>query len=406
MERTYAHLRSGAIGRVSLLAIVAGALALLIGLTAPLAVEAKPKKKGKAATVNVMTRNLFLGADLGPAIGASSAAEFVAANGQIVRDVDATDFPRRARALAAEIRKRKPDFVGLQEVALWRTAPPSLDPLTMGPSATDVRYDFLELLLAEVNKGKKKKKKKKKVARYRPAVAQRQFDFEAPADVDGDPATGILGGEINARLTMRDAILVRKDRRLEARNATGGNFENLLVLEDVGGVPGLDVSVTRGWTALDAIVVRGKKKRKVRQRFRFVNTHLEAFDDRTQVPSIRAQQAAELIAPGGPAARRKVILLGDLNSDSPGFRPGDEQAFETLLAGGFVRRSTTTPPSCCVSDLFSSPPSEFDHVVDHVLTNKPKKVKLRNSAVTGRSQVNGIYPSDHAGVFSRLLLKR
>ena len=98
-------------------------------------------------------------------------------------------------------------------------------------------------------------------------------------------------------------------------------------------------------------------------------------------------------------------MLGDFNSDVPGVQPGDEQAFETLLAGGFVRRATSDPLSCCVSDLFSAPPTEFDHQVDHVMTNRPKKVKLVGSSVTGLEQVNGIYNSDHAGVFSKLKLK-
>ena len=34
-----------------------------------------------------------------------------------------------------------------------------------------------------------------------------------------------------------------------------------------------------------------------------------------------------------------------------------------------------------------------------------KKAKLVNSSVTGLAPVNGIYDSDHAGVFSKLKLK-
>ena len=61
--------------------------------------------------------------------------------------------------------------------------------------------------------------------------------------------------------------------------------------------------------------------------------------------------------------------------------------------------------SCCVSSLTSSPPTEFDHQVDHVVTNMGKKAKLVNSSVTGLAPVNGFYDSDHAGVFSTLKLK-
>lgn len=77
-----------------------------------------------------------------------------------------------------------------------------------------------------------------------------------------------------------------------------------------------------------------------------------------------------------------------------------------MLAGGFRDLGTTDPLSCCVSNLFTSPPSEFDHRVDHVLTNAAKKkVKRRGATITGRAQQSGIYDSDHAGVVSRLLVR-
>jgi endonuclease/exonuclease/phosphatase family metal-dependent hydrolase len=201
---------------------------------------------------------------------------------------------------------------------------------------------------------------------------------------------------------MRDVILVRNTPRVEVANATGGHFENLLTVQVAGAV---NVNVTRGWTALDATILTDEGT--VKRTFRFVNTHLEAFDDETQTPSIRQQQAEELVAPGGPATSPDpVILLGDLNSDDDTVSADDQKAYRALLAAGFTERSTDDPLSCCVSDLFTSPPSEFDHQVDHVMTDEsPARVGLVNSKVTGLAQVDGIYPSDHAGVFSKLRLK-
>lgn len=372
------------------------ALASIAAILACLALAGLAEAKAKGTTVNVMTRNLYLGADLTPAIQSTSTSAFIEANGGIVRQVEATNFPVRAKGLAREILSEEPDLVGLQEVALWREAPPSLGPVFSGkPAATTVKYDFLKLLLAQLNKGK---------ARYRVVVSQDEFDFEAPANANGVPGDGPGGGagilanaEVNGRLTMRDVILARRGAGVLTSKPKSGNFVHPLVVEVAGST---EVTVTRGWTSVDA-KVRGSKK------FRFVNTHLEAFDDETQVPSIRAQQAAELIAPGGPAATRlPVILLGDLNSDvKTEVKPGDGQAYRVLTGAGFRERAASKPNSCCIGtsyDLRAGLRSEFDHKVDHVMTDAPKKVKLVSSKVTGLKKANGYWDSDHAGIFSSL----
>ncbi len=381
-------------GNARRLALLAVAVLLLTGLPA----SSAEAKFGKGHQVNVMTRNLYLGADLAPAIAAKNTNEFVQANGKILRDVTANNFPVRAKGLAKEILKKKPDLVGLQEVALWRTGPPSLEPLLSpaGATATTVRYDYLAELLAQLNKGKKL---------YRAAVVQPEFDFEAPADengVAGDGPNGFIkDAEINGRLTMRDVILVRLGAGVVTSHPQKGNFSAMLTVQ----LSGVEVKVLRGWTALDA-KVRGSGK------FRFVNTHLEAFDDSNQVPSIRAQQAAELVAKGGPATTSlPVILVGDLNSDDDTVEGGDRQAYQTLVKAGMRERSTDNPLGCCLkSSLLAvgagGSVADFDHQVDHVMTRDPKKVKLLTSSVTGRQPVNGYWDSDHAGLFSSLWLLR
>jgi Endonuclease/Exonuclease/phosphatase family len=379
-------------------------LLVLAMLLVPASAVAKTgKQQGKAKEVNVMTRNLYLGADLTPAITAPNREAFIDANGKILRDVTANDFPVRAKGLAREILKKKPDLVGLQEVALWRTGPPSLEPLLntgASPTATTVRYDYLTELLAQLNKGKGKGGKGK--PQYRVAVTEDEFDFEAPANENGAPGDGpngaIPNAEINGRLTMRDVILARNGAGVTFKHPQAGHFASLLVVS----VSGVSVTVTRGWTAVDA-KVRGSHS------FRFVNTHLEAFDDSNQVPSIRALQAGELVAPGGPATSNlPVVLLGDLNSDDDTVEPGDQQAYRTLLGAGMRERSTSKPLSCCIkSSLLAvgagGAVTDFDHQVDHVMTRNPKEVKLRTSSVTGRAAVNGFWDSDHAGIFSKLL---
>lgn len=369
------------------------ALLLIVGLLLPVAAFAHGKghghhdkghgHHGKGHVANVMTRNLYLGADLTPAILAPTLPAFVAANGQILREVTANNFPVRAKGLAQEILKAKPDLVGLQEVALWRTAPVNFEVLTKGPSATTVRYDYLAELLAELNKGPD---------RYEVVVVQNEFDLEAPGDEDGNPETGPFGADINGRLTMRDAILARRGAGVDTKNPQSANFATNLVVP-VAGVP---VTVKRGWTATDARV-RGTGW------FRFVNTHLEAFQ-----PLVRQAQAAELVAPTGPATSDlPVVLLGDLNSDDDTVEGPDRLAYETLLAAGMVERSTADPLSCCLkSSLLAvgqgGSEADFDHQVDHIMTRDPEVVTLQDSGVSGIQPVNGFWDSDHAGLFSAL----
>ena len=150
-----------------------------------------------------------------------------------------------------------------------------------------------------------------------------------------------------------------------------------------------------------------------------MNTHLEAFDSQASNPTnqdtnvprggVRRAQAQELIAPGGPATGSlPVILLGDLNSDvTTATNLGDASAHRLLRNAGFVQRDTYNPLSCCLNSSVltaggGGSVSDFDHKVDHVLTDTPGRVNLVRSTVTGRFPVNGFWSSDHAGIASAL----
>ncbi len=97
-------------------AIALGVAAGLAAFALPSAAQAAPAE-GK---VKVMSRNLYLGADLTPALAATTPIELAIATQGIWNDVQTTDFPNRAKLLAKEINDARPDLVGLQEVALWR----------------------------------------------------------------------------------------------------------------------------------------------------------------------------------------------------------------------------------------------------------------------------------------------
>jgi endonuclease/exonuclease/phosphatase family metal-dependent hydrolase len=368
---------------------------------------AKAKKsKKKPAQVKVMTRNLFLGADLGPAIGASSFPEAIEAAGVIYRELEATDFPARSKLLAREIKKAKPDLVGMQEVAHWRVQEPSDAGWTesggFGQPATETKYDFLALLM-------------KRLPKYRVVGVNEQFDAELPADADDDPNTGLLGADLDARLTMRDVIIVRKGSRVKAKQKTlkTGDFETLYTAN----IAGSEIVANRGWLSVEARVKKSKKRKG--GKFRFVNTHLEAFGD----PEIREAQAKELTtARGALRAKKKhqLILVGDINSGlknphniGPGgggsADPKDQLAFKALVEFGMKDRGAQQ--SCCWPTVIADELGSYrklTHTVDHVLV-KPK-IKGLGAYVTGnkrnKTTPSGLLASDHGGVVSKLRLKR
>ena len=180
-------------------------VALLAAGAALFAVPVADGATARPAKASVMSRNVFLGADLTPGVQATSLQGLVTAAGVILKQVDDNKFGVRAKGLAAEIVGKNPDLVGMQEVALWRTEPCTESPLP--PHATQVRYDFLKLLLKQLNKGRN---------RYRTVISQNEFDFEVWVNVDGNESTSApgcpLGSELNGRLTMRDVILARNGR--------------------------------------------------------------------------------------------------------------------------------------------------------------------------------------------------
>lgn len=358
---------SSRIRRAALAALVVVAAAALVVPAA----QAKPGK-GKAPTLSVMTRNIFLGGDIAKPIPAKTLPDFEAATTSLWQEVEGNDFPARAKLLANEIAKTKPDVIGLQEVALWRRGPKD----GINANATEVVYDYLALLRSAI---------KAKGLKYSVGSVQPEADIEGPTSLGFD-----------MRLTMRDAILVKKRKGLKVGSHKGANYKARLVVPTFVG----NFTVLRGWTSIEASL-EGRK-------FRFVDTHLESF-----TANERQAQARELIAAGGPTRSKKpVILVGDLNSEPEGRDNGDKVPYDDIIKGGFVdawKQVAHGNPgfSCCFENgLTAPPPAPFDHHIDHILT-KPK-LKVVKAQIVGNDPKNrspkGLWPSDHGGVVVTLKL--
>ena len=346
--------------------------ALLISLSAVLV--AAPAAQAKAPKLTVMTRNVYLGGNIAGPIPAPDRDEFERRASALWAAVRTTDFHARAKLLAREVEQTKPDVIGLQEVALWRRGPDGVKDGSATPS-TAVVYDFLKNLRTELG------------SRYRVASAQTEADLEAPIS-DG----------YDVRLTMRDAVLVRVRKGLKVRRKLGANYAATLAVPTAIGA----LTSTRGWVGAD-LSLAGR-------RFRFVNTHLEAFSD-----DHRLRQATELLGAGGPVRRQKTaIVTGDINSDPTGATGADPAAYRKFIAAGLRDTWLAVRPrskgySCCfkTETIMEPPPAPFDHRVDHVFTKG--KLRVLGGRVVGNDPANrtasGLWPSDHGGAVMTLRLR-
>lgn len=404
--------------RSRLLAAVAALLVALGMLAVPLSSAAQAKKgpgHGKGKPLTVMTRNLYLGADINRPILAALAAQApqpgdtptivgarvltALANATYVTRaiVDQTDFNVRARLLAREFKKTKPDLVGLQEVALWRHGPLEIsDPSTIAvPNAMTVDYDFLAILLQAL---------RRQGMHYKAVEVGQRADVEAPSFSGTLAAPGADARDV--RLTMRDVILKRMRSDVKVLDSGDALYTTNLVLP-LSSV-GKTFSFSRGYQWVD--VRHGSK------RFRFVNTHLESASS-----DIALAQAQELVA-NAPSATRTNLIVCDCNSDplnhtvKPGQTAQHSAPYDFITGQGFVdewlqwkpaNQGWTSGLSETVDD--SPTPDPFDHRIDMVFARKAGGGGLRvdRGWVTGtkagdRDPATGLWPSDHGGVVLRL----
>jgi endonuclease/exonuclease/phosphatase family metal-dependent hydrolase len=320
----------------------------------------------KPVTLTVMTRNLYLGANLDPIVKAKSLPEALNAVAADWAQVQANDFPTRARAIAREIATVKPDVVGFQEAVLYRTQTP---PDFTATPATHVTLDYV----AELRKALAARK-----LRYRFVAIAPWTDAELPS---GSPAT------MDVRLTVRDALLVRVEKRLRIRRVHKVQYTAVTPL-----IP--DVAVAkRGYVYADA-TLSGRA-------FRVATTHLESFDDTSQVA--QGEELGKRLAAG----KTPTVLLGDLNSRADGT---GTPTHANLLALGFNDAWTQAHPndvglSCCHGDDLRDVGGPFYSRIDYVLLKNGFRAVA--AGIVGQKpsdRVGGLWPSDHAGVWARLRL--
>lgn len=371
---------------------------LLLAVAAPLAASTPPQAN-KAKTVSVMTRNLYVGADLTPGIvaaGSGDPFQIFAAVSEIWGRVKFTNLPARADGIAREVAQAQPDLIGLQEAEIWRSQTPA--DFVPG-NAEHVEYDFARILLdALAARG----------LHYAIVAEERGFDIELPGFLsEADFEAGLLS---DVRLTDREVILARTDlnvSELKLSNPQTGHFVTNLEFEVS---PEFTFVEQRGWASVD-VKVRGKN-------LRFITTHLESvFPGPVDISEpIREAQAIEILL--GPAnTGLPVILVADSNSNANG--DSTTPAYASWIGAGFNDAWLLAHPgeqvsTCCADELLLSPvlpvPSDDEGRLDLVLFRGAGDFGVLGMDLLGKNPAtdrvfNGvalIWPSDHAGVASKL----
>src|SRR5262245_6584627 len=330
----------------------------------PDAVDPSSIQQGSADLV-VMTRNLYVGADVDAVIGALASpdpADDIPALLAAVATLGVTDFPARVAAVADEIARFRPHAVGLQEVS-------KVD-LTIPPLGVDLHLDFLPALQAE--------------------LAARGLPYDVAARVRNIEATPLPG----VSLLDEDVLLVDRSR-VTVQGASGAHFT-----ANLGQVaPG--VVLQRGYVRANVLI--GGEADVI------ASTHLES-GAAAGLDQLRALQAGELAQ--ALASAPDAIVMGDLN-DGPGSPM--HQIFE---GAGFTDAWAALRPgvvglTCCHLADLSDQIAPFSQRIDYVFV----RGVTRQGNVQGRIWETGalpadriagpehpIWPSDHAGLIARLNL--
>lgn len=304
------------------------------------------------STIRVATYNLYLGADLTVVFHASDEDDLAERARVVLDQVVATDFAGRAEVVARLLVEERVDLVGLQEVARWSRDTGGGEPV--------VWLDFLDELLGAM-------------ARHGAAydVHACTENFRGGARVAGSTAMSVLGHNV---------VLVRRGSGVEVVGERTGDFSR--TLDIVTPMPGLVLNVARSWGWVDA-EVDGRP-------FRFVNTHLEAWD-----AEVRAAQREELLAtigdPGVP-----VVVVGDFNAEPSTVGMPREYVDAWAVAGEGDGLTCGQ-----AADLTGA--GSLGQRIDYVFV---RGARVERGWVVGHREqdrtASGLWPSDHAGVVAEL----
>jgi len=370
--------------------------------------------------IDVMTQNQYIGADLAPVLAAASAdpfdpAAFNTAVVQTLGKIAAGNPQQRAKALAAEIAKRNPDVVGLQEVYKLECQPHPSAPAAPGMGCDDpsIRGAFRDRL-ADTEAALH--------GDYVLAGMVTNLQLASiPFVVNGYPAV--------LAIADRDAILVRKGLTAAWVDFTalgvcakpsnqGCNYQTAPPPVNTALGP---IAIERGFLAVD-VTVGGRP-------YRVFNTHLEQRLLAPNLPETRLLQVGQAMELAGIAVGtwdgvRNVITVGDFNSDPrdvipPPYPEGTPTPYMVFTYQyGFtdawtMRRAGGDGLTCCQAEDLTNRRSALYERIDMVFSlQRPAKVlnmRLLGNTMGEKTRPpghGGLWPSDHAALAATLKFDR
>lgn len=332
-------------------------------------------------SVTVMTRNIYIGADVDVVLSAQNPEEVPILVAQAFQEMISTRFPERALALAKEIAETNPDLIGLQEVSIIRKQFPGDVVIGGTTPAEDVLFDYLKIL---------KRALRLYGLNYRVAGKIKNADLELPMIVSQDPLAFA-----DIRVTDYDVVLVKGGVRVS--NVVEKNFQAALPIYQMG------IEIPRGFVAIDARV-KGRT-------YRFANTHIEPFSQ-----DIKLLQTQEFLS-YFQNETLPLILVGDFNTPAT-----HGQAYNVIVGQNYVDVWT--------KNLQPSPnnPNGYTNPHDSDLRNTVIKLDQRIDIIFAKNEYGstkigpvfaevvgdelddktptGLWPSDHAGVVATLHMPR
>ena len=382
-----------------------GVTSALIG-SISLAVFTPISAQAVEPTFTVMSRNIYLGADVGVALelipDMPAAAQFM------WDQVNKNDFSKRSVALAAEIQSYKPDVIGLQEATIWYCKKNAWS------KKVEV-FNFTDQLLQALDGDYVLASKDGKTA-FNPGYSINPIPFLTMVK-DPERFQKVFGQDKAAcGFQIGDALVIKKE--LAGQVVKVGNTE----YEDSYSIVPTLMTIYRGYTWADINIANIP--------VRFITTHLESIWDENKVPNA-AKQATQLIK-DVKETNMPLVIIGDFNSDprdprpanaaNPGLQPTASEecpagsskcnAYRLMKEAGFndagPDASDPTTYTWGMNALLTGPDPDRLKAAqamgnEYGFTDRLDYIFTKNGIDVTTSQIIGFkapYATDHAGIFA------